>query len=133
MTKAHKAHCKAKTAKGERCRMAPLIGSEFCFNHDPGKVDQRARARTAGGLKRHSPHGGDLESLPESPRAIPDLFTILDYALDETYALDNGVQRNSLIKSIVSAYLEMLEKSDFEKRLAALEDRAINHPENSPR
>jgi hypothetical protein len=101
--------------------MARVTGSEFCFNHDPGKARERAVARKAGGESRHSPHGGELGSVASSPRSIPDLFGILDYALAETLALDTGIQRGHLLKSIVMTYADLFKVGELEQRIAALE------------
>jgi hypothetical protein len=117
--KTTKARCKGRTAGGAPCNMKPTA-SGYCFNHDPARAADRAQARKRGGEARHSPHVGDLGQIVQSPRRIPDVMTVLDYALTETLALDNGIQRGRLLVSIAAAYVDALKVGEIETQLKEL-------------
>ncbi len=117
--KTTKARCKGRTADGAPCGMKPTA-SGYCFNHDPVRSADRAQARKRGGEARHSPHAGDPGQIVPSPRAIPEVLTVLDYALAETLALDNGIQRGRLLVSIAAAYIDALKVGEIETQLKEL-------------
>jgi len=114
------AQCKAKTASGQPCKMKALKGELYCFSHSVTTRAQQKQARRAGGLARHSQHAGDPESVNKKPRTISDVSSILDYALEETLELDNGIQRGRLLVSIAAAYVDALKVGELETQLAEL-------------
>jgi hypothetical protein len=116
-----KAHCQAKTKTGKPCRMAPLKGCNYCFNHDPATAAQRAQARKAGGQARHTGHAGDPSIIPTEINTIADARQILTYTLAELLNCDNGIQRNRALIAIFDSYLRSLEIGEIEARLEALE------------
>ena len=119
MSKAH--HCKGTTKAGKACKMAALKGSGYCFNHEPGKDAERARARKAGGKARHTGHAGDPSIIPTQIRTVEDARAILTYTLAELLNCDNGIQRNRALIAIFDSYLRSIEISEIEARLQALE------------
>jgi len=114
------AKCNGKNSRGEPCKVAALKGDRFCFNHSPSTRAQQAAARKLGGRNRLTPHAGDPEQVHKSPRTISDVMTILDYALEETLELDNGVLRGRLLVAIVSEYTNALKVGALEVQLAEL-------------
>lgn len=44
--------CEAIKPGGEPCEAHAMKNSTFCFFHEPGKAEERAAARQAGGLER---------------------------------------------------------------------------------
>jgi hypothetical protein len=111
--------CKARTANGAPCKMKPTV-TGYCFNHDPGRAADRAQARKRGGEARHTPHAGDADAVNRSPRTIEESYSILDYALVETLAMDNGIQRNRLLVSIAAAYVDARKVGELETQLMEL-------------
>jgi hypothetical protein len=99
--------------------MQPTV-TGYCFNHDPDRSADRAQARRAGGAARHTPHAGNPDQVNKTPRTIPEVQTILDYALSETMALDNGIQRGRLLVAIATAYTDALKVGELEARLQEL-------------
>jgi hypothetical protein len=97
-----------------------LKGDRFCFNHSVTTRAQQAAARRLGGRNRLTPHAGDPEQVHKSPRTISDVSSILDYALIETLALDNGIQRGRLLVAIAAAYVDALKVGELESQLAEL-------------
>jgi hypothetical protein len=114
------AKCNGKNSRGDPCKVAALKGDRFCFNHSPSTRAQQAAARKLGGIGRHSQHAGETESVNKKPRTISDVMTILDYALEETLELDNGVLRGRLLVAIVSEYTNALKVGALEVQLAEL-------------
>ncbi|MDL1911527.1 hypothetical protein FBQ81_12695 [Chloroflexi bacterium CFX6] len=116
------AQCKAKTTNGQPCRSQAIKGSQFCFIHDPAQGTKRAQARKKGGQRRRVAHHGDLSKIPAQVRTIGDVLAVLDYALIETLAHENSIQRGRLIVAIAGAFIEAIKTGEFEARLAALEE-----------
>jgi hypothetical protein len=114
------AGCKGKTQIGHACRMKPLKGTAYCFTHSPEAAPARKAARQLGGFNRGTPHAGNPEQVHKTPRTIPEIFTILDYALIETLAGDNGIPRNRLLVSISAAYVDAVKVGELEKQLQEL-------------
>jgi hypothetical protein len=113
-------NCKGKTTSGTPCKMPPLKGKRHCFTHDPANRAAQAQARKRGGEARHTPHAGDPAKVEAQPRSIEQSYTILDYALAETLAMDNGIQRNRLLVSIAGQYIEARKIGELETQLMEL-------------
>jgi hypothetical protein len=125
MSKAHPkpVQCKAKTAQGKPCRMAPLKGSAYCFNHDPAAAAQRAKARKAGGESRHTPHFADPVSVEAELEELEKVSPILAYIWKETAGMDNSHERSRVLLAIHERYIKTREATEWEARLKALEER----------
>ncbi len=93
----------------------------FCFAHDPAKAQERAIARRKGGMAKLASSPGNKELIPRQVRSIEEMMTILDYALCETLALSNGIQRGQLLISIARGYIEAVKVGEQEQRLEAVE------------
>jgi hypothetical protein len=117
------AQCKAKTQTGKPCKMRPIKGSDYCFNHDPAAAAQRAAARKRGGEARHTAHAGDPAIVPEQIGNIQDARKILDYVKDELLAMDNTIARNRALLALFDSFAKALEIGELEERIAALEAR----------
>ena len=111
------AKCKGKTKTGKPCGMTAKTGARYCFAHDPARAGDRAAARKLGGFNRATPHAGNLEAVERSPRTIEQTHSILDYALAETLAMDNGIQRNRLLVSIAGQYIDARKVGELETQL----------------
>lgn len=115
-----KKQCQAKNKRGEPCSTS-ANETGFCFTHDATKGKERAIARRKGGLQRITPHVADDSILPTQTRSIEDVMTILDYALQESIALPNTIQRGRLFVSIAHGFIEALKVGEMEQRLEAVE------------
>ena len=115
-----KRKCEAKNKRGEPCS-ASAGESGFCFTHDATKGKERAIARRKGGLQRITPHVADAELVPKRTRSINDAMIILDYALQESIALPNTIQRGRLLVAIAHGYIEALKVGEMEQRMEAVE------------
>ena len=115
-----KKQCQAKNKTGEPCS-ASANEFGFCFTHDATKGKERAIARRKGGLQRIAPHVADSAIVPKQTRSITDAMIILDYALQESLALSNSIQRGRLLVSIAHGFIEALKVGEMEQRLEAVE------------
>lgn len=112
--------CKARTRNGQPCKAGTLKGKKYCFIHDPANAHARAAARKLGGLHRGTPHAPNAAAVNASPRTIPEVFTILDYALAETLVMENGIQRGRLLVSLAAQYVDALKVGELEAQLKEL-------------
>ena len=115
-----KKQCDSQNKDGERCK-AFANESGYCFMHDEARDEVRALARRKGGLATKKPHYAPVELLPDSISKIEDVFTVLNYALQETVGLDNSIQRGRLLVSIAHGFIEAFKTGELEKRLESLE------------
>lgn len=113
--------CKAKTKTGARCNMAPVVGSSYCFTHDPTQGAKRAAAHKLGGARTRVKHGGNADALPENVRTIAQAMTILDYTLRELLEMENSIQRARALIALVGGYVDAVRVGELEARLIAIE------------
>ena len=114
--------CKQVREDGSRCMAPPLTGSDFCFWHDPDNQEVAAEARRLGGIRRRREKTligaydvGELASVDELRR-------LLQVAVLDTLALENSIHRSRTLGYLTSVGANLLEKSQFEGRLQALEE-----------
>ena len=112
--------CEARKKNGEPCN-GSANESGFCFTHNPEFAQERALARRKGGLQKAAPHFADENFCPKRVRTIESVFAVLDYALQETIGLSNGIQRGRLLVSITHGYIEAIKAGELEQRLEAIE------------
>lgn len=112
--------CHGKTRNGQACKMPAVKGDRYCFTHNPATRAAQAAARKLGGYNSATPHAGNPEAVHAAPRTIEQAFTILDYALAETIAMENGIQRGRLLVSIAAGYIDAIKQGDIEKQLQEL-------------
>jgi hypothetical protein len=115
-----KRQCQTTKLNGEPCNAA-ANGNGFCFTHDASRGHERAIARRNGGLNRITPHAASAALVPNQTRSIEGVMMILDYTLQESLALSNGIQRGRLLVSIAHGYIEALKVGELEGRLDAIE------------
>ena len=120
MLMSKKKQCEATKKNGDPCE-APANESGFCFTHNPELSHERAIARRKGGLQKAAPHFADEDLCPKSVRSIESVLAVLDYALQETIGLSNGIQRGRLLVSIAHGYIEAIKTGELDQRLEAVE------------
>jgi hypothetical protein len=102
--------------------MPAIGGGKYCFTHSPRHGQARKEAHALGGQRTRADHGSEPEALPLAARSMADVLKILDYTLAEIKPLENSIIRARALVAIVSTYAEMLEKSELEQRITALEN-----------
>ncbi len=110
--------CKGTTQRGEHCRMAPLHGSSYCFNHAPEMESRRARSRRRGGRNRRAAKASCDPPDLGSPSAVRH---VLEQAVGDTLVQENSIQRNRTLGYLGGVLLKVLEVGELEERVRALE------------
>lgn len=112
--------CRARKPDGVRCKAAALVGSDFCYFHDPEKAEERREAQAQGGRQGH------LKALPpDTPDVRLDSCASAAGLLSETI---NQVRKGELDPRVANAVgylanilLKAIEQSDVERRIEDLE------------
>jgi hypothetical protein len=109
--------------------MAPLKGSDWCWNHDPEKAQERTEARVRGGSRTRTT--GTVLSTPEPAdrlplelRDMPAVQGALDLVWRDTLRQENSGQRSRTLVTILLAAMKALEVGEYEERIQALEQAA---------
>ena len=111
--------CKANTTSGQPCQGYALVGSEYCFTHDPARAVERRQARVRGGLLRRTARSD--ASAPETIRTLEGVYSLLDYALAETIEQENSVNRSRVLIALAESYLKAISGQEIDERLTRLE------------
>ena len=113
-------YCKALNENGEPCRQRPFVGRELCFWHDPEFEKEREEARRAGGVNRRREQ--TLKAVYELFRVstIEDLQRLLEIGGLGLLALENSVQRNRAIISLVGAGAKLIEVGELAAKLESI-------------
>ena len=114
--------CKATTATGAPCR-AWAGPSGYCFQHDPDRATERARARARGG---HA--SARLRCLPAANvKGVADLLPVLSRVLDDVLQNEaSPTKRARCVVAVARAYYELSIGTEFERRLEVLENAQVN-------
>ena len=113
--------CKATTEKGDQCRAAPLLDSDFCFWHDPEHEREAAEARRAGGINRKKEVALRAIFDVEGLGSIEDIRRVLEAALTGELALENSHARSRTLTGIATAAARLLQQGELDERMAAIE------------
>lgn len=119
-------HCKALTKDKQKCKAAPILGSDFCISHDPAWANTKALAVQLGGqrsgkkrLKEVSEALGGWYKVRTAKEAakVAELCVnlLLTGKLDASTAMAVHNHLNTIMKA--------REQSDLEKRIDLLEER----------
>ena len=101
-----------------------MLGTDYCFFHDPATVAQRRASRAKGGRARHGrdlgPVGaGDPE--PVTIKRAADVLPILASEINELRALERSVQRSRCIGYLCGIVVKVFDVTENAERFAALE------------
>lgn len=98
-----------------------MVGSAWCFFHDPETQQEASEARRLGGLRRRREGtvagAYDFQGLG----SVLEIRRILEIAVSDTLGLENSVARNRTLGSLAQSALRALEVGELEARLEALE------------
>jgi hypothetical protein len=110
---------------GTRCGGPTMSGRRFCYFHDddPQTVKARASAASRGGKRSRSKDG--LASWTVRPiTTMEDLKTSLSELFNAGMSGEITTARLSALASVANALGKVIEQSDLEKRIEALEIKA---------
>jgi len=115
--------CEYIRPDGSHCEAKKMLGSRFCFFHNPEVIAKRLDARRRGGLARH---GSTKElGIYEIRRPI-DILQVLQDCLNETVSLEASASKSKTIAYIAQVLIRGFEASEIENRLRSLEERVYN-------
>jgi len=114
--------CEATTKAGGRCANYALVGSVFCFVHDPTKAQERKEARSRGGRARHGRtlahvHNGD----PVHIECLADVVTVLEAELNALLTLEVSISRARAVGYLAGVLVDVYKDTELEARIERLE------------
>jgi hypothetical protein len=113
--------CAGITRAGRACAHTPLRDGAYCLWHDPDLAEEAQQARRLGGQRRKRErviHGAyEFQGLA----TVEDMRRVLEVAVVDTLGLDNGVQRNRTLGSLVMVAAKLLEVGELQDRLERIE------------
>jgi len=114
--------CAFRFPTGEPCRAPPLRDGEFCRMHSPEHLREVQEARRLGGLRRKREATISSAFQFDSLNSVEGIRRIIEVAILDTLAMDNGIARNRTLAYLAQVALHSLEVGDIEARLTALEE-----------
>ena len=113
--------CQARRSDGGACRMHPLVGSPYCWSHDPTHAVEAAEARRRGGLRKSKEQAIRGAYDVEGMQTLEDVRRVTEIAIMDTLLLENSVGRSRVLFVGCHLLLNLFEFSDIEARLQAFE------------
>jgi len=100
-----------------------MLGTDYCFFHDPATVAQRRASRAKGGRARHGRNLGPVDAGPEpvTIKRAADVLPILASEINELRALERSVQRSRCIGYLCGIVVKVFDVTENAERFAALE------------
>ncbi len=114
--------CQQHKKDGSSCNADVQSGKDVCVFHDPGKVEEREKARRAGGLTRSRRAVVLTESTPDAPLTrAEEVATLMADTINQVRRgqLDSKVA--STVGYLSGTLLKALEQGALERKVAALE------------
>ena len=113
--------CEARTKLGAPCRSFALRGQRFCLSHDPALQDVVREARAKGGAAASKLRAleGQRAKLDTPAALVRFTGRLIQDVLDGTTPVDVG----RAVLYGVSIQRQLVESSELERRIAAIEQR----------
>ncbi len=112
-------HCKAVAKSGKPCQAAATAGGLCFFHANPNKASELGRI--GGGRKRHE-GGENADPLPTLDNVIAVRDTVARLIAD-VYAGKMNPRVAANLAPLLNLQLRAIETTDFERRLALVEER----------
>ncbi len=93
----------------------------YCFWHSPDHAQEATEARRLGGLRRKRELAVSGAYELHGLASVLDVRRLLEIAVLDTLALENGVARSRTLAYLAQVSLKALEVGELEARLGALE------------
>ncbi|MFC1906244.1 hypothetical protein ACFLV9_00140 [Chloroflexota bacterium] len=107
------------TKNGKFCHAYAILGSKYCFAHDPANAKKRAEARKKGGLHRRVIKRTQQEYHPI--KSVKDVNTILESAINEARSLECTQSNLRTLAYLCQIALKGQELGNLEERINVLE------------
>ena len=111
-------NCKFVDENGEPCEAFALKGSEYCWFHDPDKLQERIEACKKGGKV------GTREVLPESNvkiNSLKDIVRLLESTINDVRTGKVDVRIANSVAYLSGVLRQVMEQEFLEKRIDTLE------------
>ena len=111
-------NCKFINENGERCQAFAIKGSDYCFFHDPVKLQERIEACKKGGK------AGTRKVLPESSvkiRSLTDIVRLLESTINDVRTGQIDVRIANSVAYLSGVLRQVMEQEFLERRLDLLE------------
>ncbi len=112
--------CTASTQDGRPCRAYALVGSSFCFWHDPGSAPARDVARRLGGGHRSSSSSPSLFAGLDLKKPN-GLLSLTEALIQQTCTLPNSANRARVLGYLMLAQRRLIDLDLLAGRVDALE------------
>lgn len=113
--------CSGRKQDGSGCGAPPMKDGAFCLMHDPEHAEEAAEARRLGGQRRRRERvvsgAFDFEGLA----SVASIRRLVEVAVLDTLGLENSIARARALAYLAQVATGLLEKGEFEERLAAIE------------
>ena len=115
--------CAALKRDGGRCNAPSLPGEEWCFNHHPGRAEERKRNASKAGKRGGKGRGfrttGEISAIKTAMLEL--VGEMLEVNVERSSAVVVGNLYNTLLRA-VEVERKIKETEDLERRIAALEN-----------
>jgi len=119
--------CRHRSSDATQCKANAQRDSEFCFFHDPALGKERTAARRAGGIARTRPAVLPTRVPSKELRTAGDVVELLAETINRVRKGELDLRTSNAIGYLSGILLNAIEKSEYEKRLTALEA-AVSQP-----
>jgi len=122
-TSTNERFCSHIKSDGSRCGAYRLKDSEFCYQHDPLKAEERNASRSRGGKKSQSdaiPGWQDIQI-----KGVEDLQEAVQRVFNGVARGDVHPRTANALAGLGGLLLKLLETTDLEERIAKLEAELI--------
>jgi len=117
--------CSQIKASGKRCKAKRIIGSKYCFWHDPNKKKDQVAARKKGGKNRCFPE--TAFTLPSNAPAVTiesarDIVKLLSESINQVRLGELNYKLANSMNYMCSTILKALEQGELDERLKCVEE-----------
>lgn len=112
--------CKAVTKSGKECRAPRLNGSDYCFFHDPERVEERRISQSRGGLAKliRTELQPVLDDVPVQSAA--DIVTLLGGTINDVRTGRIDPRIANAVGFLAGVALKAIEQAEIEEKITEL-------------
>jgi hypothetical protein len=112
--------CAADKTDGNRCHANALVGSQWCYFHDPASADERIAASRRGGEKNRP--ATLPPDTPDFPLATAtDASALIGRTINQLLRGEIDSKIANTVGYLVTVKIKMADAATLERRIAALE------------
>lgn len=112
--------CKAARQDGVVCQTAPLLGSDFCYFHDPAKADERRQAQSLGG-RQHRIRTLNAATPDARMRDCGDVVALISETINQVRKGTIDPRIANSVGYLANVLIKAFEQDELETRIERLE------------